>query len=124
MLKTVKIVFKDTEILQKALSDNRIRMGHCLHGIEKPHWSKFLPVRCYNCNTFHKTAAKFCENNTKCVHCSGDHNIKDCPVKDDQEAAKCINCKGPHKASYMKCPHFINLCKKINGEVIDLTNGS
>ena len=59
------------------------------------------PLRCYNCQMFGHAAAG-CNRPRVCLHCSGNHNVVDCPNSN----ARCANCKGEHKASSTDCPIY------------------
>ena len=50
--------------------------------------------------------SNFCINKVKCLYYSGDHGIKNCPVK-GQELKKCVNCKQDHTANYGGCPYMM-----------------
>ena len=53
-------------------------------------------IQCFACQKFgHKQGSEHCEmrgGHRHCLYCSGDHQSKDCRVKNDPNKYKCINC--------------------------------
>ena len=88
-------------------------------------YDRFYVKRCNKCNQFGHYA-KDCENQKVCgVCCSEDHESEVCPLKDttDTTLIKCINCRRQkleevgHKASWFKCPAYIEAQKKVRGTI-------
>lgn len=69
------------------------------------------PWQCFNCQGYGHNATE-CRFKTRCLLCSGQHRMKDCPNNGNQVAKKCTNCKGDHLACYGGCPHM-KLAKKV-----------
>ena len=62
--------------------------------------------QCYGCQGFGHNAHE-CSFKARCLLCAGNHEFKDCPLKEDQvekKDLKCPNCKGNHAANYGGCP--------------------
>ena len=59
------------------------------------------PWQCFKCQGYGHYASN-CHNNDRCVVCSANHNVKDCPVKGTVNR-KCVNCGGNHTANYGGC---------------------
>ena len=67
-------------------------------------------VRCYKCQGFSHKAAN-CKAGMRCVRCSGAHDFKDCPGKDNIKAVevRCANCKGSHSAAFRECKGYLEV---------------
>lgn len=59
--------------------------------------------QCFKCQGFGHFA-KECQQDQKCLRCSGNHLLKDCKVEKDK--ATCSNCGGSHAAVYRGCPAY------------------
>ena len=88
-------------------------------------YDRFYVKRCNKCNQFGHYV-KDCNNSKVCgVCCSEEHESEGCPNKDttDMNLVKCINCKNRnleekgHKASWFKCPAYIEAQKKVKGTI-------
>ena len=88
-------------------------------------YDRFYVKRCNKCNQFGHYA-KDCNNQKVCgVCCSEDHESQGCPNKDttDMTTVKCINCRkrgleeNGHKASWFKCPAYVEAQKKVRGTI-------
>ena len=67
------------------------------------------PVRCFRCQHFGHKALTCRANKEICSICAGNHETKNCPIKDthrDQQNARCPNCGGPHTASFRGCIRY------------------
>jgi hypothetical protein len=98
-----------------------VKIGLKIHPIEVD----YNIVQCKNCNKYghyHKTkdgGSTNCRSKIKiCVHCTGNHVLSDCPVKNERSKAKCSNCKGNHRAYDSKCPRRYEILKKIKEKFI------
>lgn len=73
------------------------------------HWEKFKNSRevlqCYNCQAFGHVSSN-CHREPNCLKCAGDHNTRDCSIKNKIENPKCVNCGGDHVASDTCCPVY------------------
>ena len=77
------------------------------------------PIQCYKCQGFGHMANE-CRNQSKCMHCSGDHDSRQCTIT---ENIKCANCDGDHKASDMSCPKKVEnkqILKKVVTEKVSV----
>ena len=92
--KTVKIWFETTtlpEVIEFMFEKFKV----------SPYYDK--PWQCYKCQKFGHNA-NTCGNKEKCVLCSGNHRLLNCPNKDKENVAKCANCGLNHVSSYGGCP--------------------
>ncbi|GBN23919.1 hypothetical protein AVEN_65784-1 [Araneus ventricosus] len=61
---------------------------------------------CYKCSNFHHSARN-CECKPRCIKCAGNHETRDCDIKNKIDNPTCINCEGEgHLASWRGCPKF------------------
>lgn len=61
------------------------------------------PLRqCRNCLRFRHSEDQ-CRSKARCDHCSGDHNVKECPVH-EAIMPVCVHCNGEHRSSFRECP--------------------
>lgn len=75
-------------------------------------------LQCYKCLSFGHQA-KDCKSQAHCGHCAGDHEMKSCPTKKNQDThPKCFNCQraklGDVKHTALdgkKCPLLANKLK-------------
>jgi hypothetical protein len=104
----VRIQFPTPENLQKAV---QVQFDISLHGKKaflEPQRGKRI-IRCYNCHRFGHVARS-------CVH---DKRCESCPVQDPdcnhecRQQEICPNCGGQHKASYNKCPAFLEVRNRM-----------
>ena len=56
--------------------------------------------RCHRCQKLGHLAWS-CKEKTRCKHCGGEHDRRDCPAGAD---AKCADCDGPHATGSQGCP--------------------
>lgn len=82
----------DSEIFDRIISKNQILIGLDSCSV----YEAFDIPRCFNCCSFFHTK-KFCKNLTKCPICSGEHEVKNCTVKDNFQCVNCTNLKVGHK---------------------------
>ena len=59
------------------------------------------PWQCYKCQDFGHMASN-CPNKDRCVVCAGNHNVRDCNIREN-ERKKCVNCGENHTANYGGC---------------------
>ena len=73
-------------------------------------WEKFKNTRnviqCYNCQAFGHISNN-CHKKPKCMKCAGDHNSRDCLIKEKIKKPKCVNCDGDHVASDVSCSEYL-----------------
>lgn len=62
------------------------------------------PPQCKRCLRWDHTA-NYCWMPARCLKCGGNHEKKDCTLK-DSEPAKCAGCKGNHPASWRGCSEY------------------
>ncbi|KAI0994241.1 hypothetical protein K3495_g13939 [Podosphaera aphanis] len=62
--------------------------------------SGFRTLQCFNCQRYGHVALH-CTADSKCGHCAGTHNTRNCPGKQD---ARCCNCGKKHAAWHQSCP--------------------
>ncbi|KAI0992834.1 hypothetical protein K3495_g15350 [Podosphaera aphanis] len=62
--------------------------------------SGFRTLQCFNCQRYGHVALH-CIADSKCGHCAGTHNTRNCPGKQD---ARCCNCRKKHAAWHQSCP--------------------
>ena len=67
------------------------------------------PVRCYICQQFGHISSS-CKGTPRCVRCSANHKVDDCPVK---ENPTCFRCHGSHSAAWSECP-FVHEAKFVS----------
>jgi hypothetical protein len=98
----------------KIIKKGEIKLGAKIHPIEVDYGI----IQCKNCNKFghfHKSKDQtetICKLEMPiCVHCGKNHNLEDCPNKENRKVAMCSNCKGNHRANDHKCGKTI---EKIN----------
>lgn len=58
--------------------------------------------QCFNCQQYGHTSAG-CHLPSKCVKCSQNHRIAECPIKGHSVEPKCANCGQPHTANFRQC---------------------
>ena len=56
--------------------------------------------RCHRCQKLGHLAWS-CKEKTRCKHCGGEHDRRDCPPG---TGAKCSDCDGPHRTGSQGCP--------------------
>ena len=66
-----------------------------------------LVVRCYKFEGFSHKAAD-CKVSLRCVRCSGAHEFKDCPGKDNRNVVKvwCANC---NSVAFRECKGYVEV---------------
>ena len=63
------------------------------------------PLQCHRCQRWgHSTAG--CGYQYRCIKCTEDHPIGECPRKTREGNAKCCNCRGDHAANHRGCESF------------------
>ncbi|KAL0860960.1 hypothetical protein ABMA27_009491 [Loxostege sticticalis] len=68
------------------------------------------PSQCHRCQAFGHSSAN-CHRVPKCVRCSGEHVVADCP-RPREATPTCANCGGAHAASDRRCVHFRKEARK------------
>ena len=101
-----RLILKDEETKKKLLRDGiNLDMMHykCIPALED---TKTYPkvMQCFKCQKLGDHLVGSCQNEQKCVLCSGPHRKAECSVT--KESYKCANCKGNHAAWSQECPHF------------------
>lgn len=99
--KTNKIIVNlNEEDTKKILANGEVKLGLPVHKVEK----SYQIITCDNClgyGHFHKSKDKLeimCDKEARCSHCSENHNLKDCPIKQDKSKAKCVHFKGNYRS--------------------------
>ena len=97
---TVKIIFKNEEILNKAIQEKcKINSQRYIVEVFNP---KPKVIKCHICQRFgHVT--RTCKHKTqpRCGKCSGNHDSETCNIPKEQY--KCIHCDGNHIAGSYTC---------------------
>jgi hypothetical protein len=89
--KTKKVVVST----DKATRSKMMNKGRLYCGFIASRISNYISIKqCNNCGGFHhkNSPQRKCNNPRKCLYCSEDHNLDECPVKDDDKKYKCSNC--------------------------------
>ena len=99
----------------------RIKMGPLMHPFE----IDYGVIQCKNCNKFghfHRSKDKntvICKSRSPvCVHCGGEHDLKDCLCRSDRSKAKCSNCGGNHRAYDEKCTKRTEVINKVKDKFV------
>lgn len=98
------VTFKAGTVLQEVLGTRKV----CEYLAK---WEKYKNsegvTQCYKCQSFGHTAPN-CNKLPKCVRCTEQHNVKECPLsKEQEELHRCANCNGNHRASNRQCPIYV-----------------
>ena len=118
-----QIIARVSPKIRDAIKSNWNRLYVGMEAIKV--YDRFYVKRCNKCNQFGHYV-KDCTNSKVCgVCCSEEHESEGCPNKDttDMSLVKCINCKNRnleekgHKASWFKCPAYIEAQKKVKGTI-------
>ena len=121
--KHYQVIARVSPRIRDAIKSNWNRLYIGIQAIKV--YDRFYVKRCNKCNQFGHYA-KDCNNQKVCgVCCSEDHESQGCPNKDttDMTTVKCINCRkrgleeNGHKASWFKCPAYIEAQKKVRGTI-------
>ncbi|KAK2581555.1 hypothetical protein KPH14_005206 [Odynerus spinipes] len=85
------------------------------------HWERLRKPTIFQCRKCQQIghASSNCFLKPTCNKCAGEHEVKDCPIKDetDKTKQKCINCNSHgHSAAYKGCP-MIKLATKITRQL-------
>ena len=121
--KHFQVIARVSPIIRDAIKSNWNTLYVGVQAIKV--YDRFYVKRCNKCNQFGHYV-KDCNNPKVCgVCCSEDHESEGCPNKDttDMNTVKCINCKKRnldekgHKASWFKCPAYIEAQKKVRGTI-------
>jgi hypothetical protein len=104
---------KTTSLCIQVTFQGTILPDHVLLGYQRYAVSLYIgnSWQCYNCNGYGHNA-KDCRYKSRCVLCSENHTIKECPKRNTNATAKCSNCHGDHTASYGGCP-YMKKAKKV-----------
>jgi len=70
-------------------------------------------LQCYKCQNFGHSSRN-CGGKERCVVCSGNHRLSDCP----KDKVKCANCAAEHASSFSGCPK-VQEAVKINKIRVD-----
>ncbi|GFY42224.1 RNA-directed DNA polymerase from mobile element jockey [Trichonephila inaurata madagascariensis] len=63
---------------------------------------KYGPPQCFRCQGFFHSS-KYCTRTPRCVKCSKNHIVKDCPKPIDGKPKRCL-CDGEHPANFLDYP--------------------
>ena len=104
--KMFRLVLQEEDTKKRLLRDgiNLDQMHYkCINAIED---TKSFPkiLQCFKCQTIGDHRAGECNNEQKCVLCSGPHRKADCTATKDN--FKCANCAGSHAAWSNECPRY------------------
>ena len=92
-----------------------VKIGPVIHPIE----ADYRIIQCKNCNGFghfHKSkdgSETICKSKRACVHCSKDHDLNECPIKQQAKQARCSGCNGNHRAYDKRCPKWQAIIGKV-----------
>lgn len=93
------------------------------------HCEEFSPfLQCFKCLQFGHTRNKCSANTETCSHCTGTHDLEQCPVKGDAKKSLCLNCKThnakfkgkdntSHRATSTKCPRVKAMLIKVREKI-------
>lgn len=85
----------------------------CMTGVSFEGWRGSDGVaQCHRCQAFGHSSYR-CHRRPRCVRCSGEHAVADCP-RDEEEPATCANCGKPHAANYRHCPIYRKVARSRN----------
>ena len=62
------------------------------------------PVRCYKCQMYGH-GSNSCNGKLVCPHCTNNHSLRECPVKEDN-SPHCLHCKMGHMTGSRGCEYF------------------
>ena len=112
---TVKLVFKETNDLLKAIDSGIYIQQLCLKlNVERAKPPKPRPLQCYQCWGYGHVASN-CSSNKVCRRCS-ENITADADHKDCNNPPKCCNCGSrEHDAtSHNDCSFYNQILKKLN----------
>ena len=113
ILNTVKIQFASSEQLKIAMTKGLLIHPQFFQVLEFKSSANVEPIQCYNCQKFHRTVAKFCENATKCSYCSEGHESRNCLQKEMTANHKCANCNDNHSSNSKTCAIYLQSKDKL-----------
>lgn len=70
-------------------------------------------TQCHKCQQFGH-GSQYCNQNPRCVKCTGFHLTKDCKIKRGEDKVQCANCNGEHTANYSGCPVYLEYIERLN----------
>ena len=125
---TVRVIlknpkFKTNRVIVNLSKEDTIRVakkgsakiGPVIHPIEVD----YRIIQCKNCNGFghfHKSkdgSETICKSKRACVHCAKDHDLNECPIKQQAKQARCSGCNGNHRAYDKRCPKWQAIIGKV-----------
>ena len=88
---------------QEKASKDKILIGNAIFRT-KPYETRKRLTQCYQCFSFNHIARN-CQKARVCPYCCGNHEEKQCVIKEKKETEKyvCINCRGNHSALFKEC---------------------
>ena len=113
---TIKVVFKDSESLQKAITD-KIKINGMRCSVEK--WEHTVKVKyCYRCLKFGHVSYRCRSKKAKCGKCGFEgHEQKDCTVTNPQ-LLKCGHCGGKHPTGSYSCKSMRTERERLNSRLL------
>lgn len=100
------IITVATQQQANALIREGLLCGSSMHDVEV--YSDECKVsRCFNCQLYHKTAARYCRAQTRCGFCAGNHVTEGCMARiaNDQQSMACVACQVVGHTSWDRsCP--------------------
>ena len=108
---TVKIIFKDHNLYNKAMNDGGLRICGVKYSMEQ-YISKPKVIRCYKCQNYGHIATKCRAKESRCGRCcqSGHESIQCQSVITNP---RCIHCKGDHPTGSKICKEFKTVEDKL-----------
>lgn len=72
-------------------------------------------IQCRNCQRWGHSASN-CGHKYRCVKCSGEHEVGECPRTNREGLPTCINCGGSHAANHRGCETYKAYEAKANSQ--------
>ena len=99
---TVKITFSSSQQKAKLLQDGLLMYYQLFRVVDYQQDPEIQ--QCFRCQGFNHQHWGCDAAQQKCLRCSGNHRVRDCPH--DRANPLCANCGGAHIANYRGCPAF------------------
>jgi hypothetical protein len=93
---SLRIWFSTKEAAQWAIDNGLVFGQRYISSVEAYQVKK---KRCHKCQQL-SHFARDCKKPTRCRHCAGDHERRDCPLG---SALKCLDCEGQHPTGHKEC---------------------
>lgn len=84
----------------------------CVVSIVRYRPNRTLGTQCFRCQAFGHSS-KNCNMPPRCIKCTNQHAVGECPKKTRNEPAKCVNCNENHPANYRECSARLAYLQRI-----------